>query len=564
VARPADEAVRLIADSYHDLESGFAEITARAPDRFERREWHLLVADVLERLGLYGPAADGCAGRIVESLGDASLERDIWMAAKDAYRRLSDGRSDSGLAKTFYNSVTRRVLQITGVDERTQFLADELDDPLRTPFEIFQRHQVTTDLETVIVEILEACEFAAPFRRMPDDARLVTERIAGELADGESIVSVDVAKPVFYRGKGAYLVGRVNTDNKTFPLALALVHKKEGIGVDAVLTAENDLSILFSFAHSYFDVDINHPHHLVAFINELVPRKRHSELFISLGRVRHGKTELYRELFSTLASTDDPFVEPPGMRGLVMAVFTLPGLEMVFKVIRDSIPAQKSLTPGQVMEKYRLVYRHDRAGRLVDSQSFERLQLPVHRFDTRLLSELVTDCSRSVRLEGDQVEIDLAYMQRRVTPLDVYVKEAGADKASAAVVEYGNAIRDLAVTGIFPGDLLLKNFGVTRNERVVFYDYDELTELTNLHFREMPETDDAEHVMSATPWFPLGPDDVFPSEFRSFLGLTPDLLGVFLEHHSHLLEASWWKRVQTRIAGGDVVSIYPYSADLRL
>jgi isocitrate dehydrogenase kinase/phosphatase len=247
-----------------------------------------------------------------------------------------------------------------------------------------------------------------------------------------------------------------------------------------------------------------------------------------------------------------------------MSVFTLPGFEMVFKVIKDHFPPEKPMTPNQVMEKYRLVFHHDRAGRLVDSQSFEHLQFRADRFDKALLESLLDECSRTVSAEGDLINVGLAYAQRRVVPLDVYVREAPPASARHAVVDYGNALKDLAVTGIFPGDLLIKNFGVTRNGRVVFYDYDELTEMGDCHFRDMPIAMSIEDEMSATPWFPVGPKDIFPAEFSSFLGLDRDLRAAFLAEHSELLEASWWNHVQSSLEQGEIFSVYPYSQSLRL
>ena len=375
---------------------------------------------------------------------------------------------------------------------------------------------------------------------------------------------LEIVSSPFFRGKGAYLVGRFFSGSHVLPLAIALGHEADGIFVDAIVLTENDLSILFSFAHSYFHVSGDRPYDLIRFLRGQVPRKRPSELYISLGRTRHGKTELFRELRAHLDSSEDIFVEPQGKPGLVMSVFTLPGFEIVFKVIKDHFPPQKTVTPSQVMEKYRLVFRHDRAGRLVDSQWFEHLQFRADRFDKELLDELSEECSRTVEVHDDAVNISYAYVQRRVVPLDVYVREAPPDSAQRAVVDYGNAIADLALTGMFPGDLLIKNFGVTRNGRVVFYDYDEMTELERCNFRDLPVSDSIDDEMLATPWFPVGPDDIFPAEFESFLGLEDDLRETFLTHHANLLDASWWTRVQDRLRGGEIVDIYPYSQDLRL
>ena len=564
-SRLASLGAKAIADAYRDLSKRFDSITARAPGRFEARDWQGVADDALERLHLYSPTARATAAQVEGLLGSRALDKGIWASMKAAYSAFAMERQDFELAETFFNSITRRTFATVGVDPRIEFVeTDFRTPPTESLREVSRVYPISGTLRDLVDEVLGAPGFSAPYADPESDAVSVAERISSELETGEAVSSIEVAVEVFYRSKGAYLVGRVHTDRRTLPMALSLSHEPEGIAVDAVVLAENDLSILFSFAHSYFHVESERPYDLIRFINELVPRKRPSELYISIGHARHGKTELFRELRTHLEESDDLFVEAPGKKGLVMSVFTLPGFEMVFKVIKDNFPPQKSLTPTQVMEKYRLVFHHDRAGRLVDSQSYEHLEVKANRFDPELLESMLRECSRSVRRVGDRIDIALAYVQRRVEPLDVYLQEVGPERAREAVVDYGDAIRDLAITGIFAGDLLMKNFGVTRHGRVVFYDYDELTEIGKCNFREMPEPTTIDEAMSDTPWFPLGPDDVFPAEFPSFLGLTGALEEAFVESHSELFDASWWKETQRRVASGEIASVYPYRRELRL
>lgn len=567
-SRLASLGARTIADAYTDLKKRFDDVTSRARRRFEERDWNGVAEDALERLHLYSPTAQETAEEVGRLLGDRQLDKTIWAAMKAAYSAFAMERQDFELAETFFNSITRRTFSTVGVDSKIEFVETDFRTPPTESLRGHTRvHRMKAGLEALVEEVLGSAEFQAPFRDMRSDVREVAGRIEAELFAenaNEPVERIEVASEVFYRSKGAYIVGRVIAGDVTLPLALSLAHEPDGVFVDAAVLTENDLSILFSFAHSYFHVEAERPYDLIRFINELVPRKRSSELYISIGHARHGKTELFRELRSYLEESDDLFVEPPGKKGLVMSVFTLPGFEMVFKVIKDHFPPQKSMTPSQVMQKYRLVFHHDRAGRLVDSQSYEHLEIRADRFAPRLLKSLLTECSRSVRREGDYIDIALAYVQRRVVPLDVHLRKVKPARARNAVIEYGDAIKDLATTGIFPGDLLIKNFGVTRNDRVVFYDYDELTELTECNFRDMPVATSIEDAMSDTPWFPIGPDDIFPSEFVSFLGLTGELREAFVEHHSDLFEASWWRHAKNRIQAGEIPSVYPYRRELRL
>ncbi len=564
-SRLASLGARAIADAYRDLRKRFDGITSRAQTRFELLDWQGVAEDALERLHVYSPTARQTAAEVEKILGNRSADKRVWASMKAAYSGFAMERQDFELAETFFNSITRRVFATVGVDPEIEFVeTDFRTPPTESLRDVSNVYRKTDSLADLLEKVLSAPSFTELFDDPGFDAVSVADRIESELDEGEEVSSIEVADSVFYRSKGAYLVGRVLTNRRFLPMALSLAHDPDGIAVDAVLLTENDLSILFSFAHSYFHVEAERPYDLIRFVNEMVPRKRASELYISIGHARHGKTELFRELRAHLEESDDIFVEPPGKPGLVMSVFTLPGFEMVFKVIKDRFPPQKTMTPSQVMEKYRLVFHHDRAGRLVDSQSYEHLEVKADRFDPALLDSLLRECSRTVKPVGDYIDIALAYVQRRVIPLDVYLREVTTERAQQAVVEYGDAIKDLAVTGIFAGDLLIKNFGVTRNDRVVFYDYDELTEIVNCHFREIPESPSIEDAMAETPWFPLGPDDVFPAEFASFLGLGGELRDVFVGAHADLFEASWWNETQRRFLSGEIASVYPYRQDLRL
>jgi isocitrate dehydrogenase kinase/phosphatase len=174
------------------------------------------------------------------------------------------------------------------------------------------------------------------------------------------------------------------------------------------------------------------------------------------------------------------------------------------------------------------------------------------------------EAGRTVVVGEDQVVVRHSYFERRVIPLDIYLREADLDLARSAIIDYGAGIKELAASGIFPGDLLLKNFGVTRHGRVVFYDYDELTTIDRCVFRHLPDTDNPEDEMAAEPWFAVGADDVFPEEFVRFLGVEGELRDAFLQHHSDLFTADWWQQVQKRVAAGEMIDVFPYQPQQRL
>ncbi|CAG1771308.1 hypothetical protein BAC2_01612, partial [uncultured bacterium] len=324
-----------------------------------------------------------------------------------------------------------------------------------------------------------------------------------------TVDEVDVLKSIFFRNKGAYIVGRIRSGERLIPLLFAFRHPAEGLTIDAVLTNADDVSVVFSFTRSYFSVDVENPHEVIEFLKSIMPFKRIAELYISIGYNKHGKTELYRDLLRHLRDSDDLFQIALGDKGMVMMVFDLPSFDVVCKIIKDKFAYPKTATRQEVMEKYALVFKHDRAGRLVDAQEFEHLQFDRARFSSALLDELLKVCANSVTVDGDTIAIKHLYTERKMTPLNLYLRQVADDAARAAVIDYGQSVKDLAATNIFPGDMLLKNFGVTRHGRVVFYDYDELGLLTDYNFREIPRSDYDDDETGADPWFYVGENDIF-------------------------------------------------------
>jgi isocitrate dehydrogenase kinase/phosphatase len=549
--------------------SQFKEITRRAPLRFKNRDWHGVRADAIRRLDLYKDAVNRIEIDIRRLLADQIQEKNIWAVIKTAYSGMLIQNDDWELAETFFNSITRRVFATVGVDAEIEFVNTDFDTPpTPTTSKIYHTFKGRESTARLIRMILADYSLMAPFQDIEYDAQQVAVKIEIHLrkmgASGK-IDGIDMARRVFYRGMGAYLIGRIFSGSTLVPLAIALLNTVDGIVVDGVLLNTDDVSILFGFTRSYFHVEVERPFDLIHFLKSILPHKRIAELYISTGFNKHGKTELYRELLDHMTVCYiDRFNISPGQRGMVMIVFNLPNDDLVFKLIRDRFDTPKKTTRREIMAKYDLVFRHDRAGRLVDAQAFEHLKFDTSCFSPQLLAELKQDAGGTVRLENDYIIVEHAYVERRVTPLDVFLNEADEPEAHKIVIEWGNAIKDLAVSNIFPGDILLKNFGVTRHGRVVFYDYDELCPLTSCNFRKLPPAYEYENEMASEPWFYVDDNDVFPEEFQKFLGLRPPLRDVFLEHHNDLFEVSFWQQAQQMIQAGELPHIYPYARNCRL
>jgi isocitrate dehydrogenase kinase/phosphatase len=564
---PTPEAcARLLRTAFATYRTRFRALTRRAASRFARRDVLGHRADAAERLALYPEAIAGVLERLRGRLRGRVRDRRLWRAVRTAYSAGIAGRPDAELAETFFNSVTRRVFDTVGVDPAMEFVTTSLNAHRRPPARPVTRTFGPAPTPAVVDAVFGACPFAVPFANRPRDvrrvARCLDERLGRSRPGGAC--TIELARPVFYRGVGAYLVGRVRNGAAALPLAIAFHNDPGGVAADAVLTDEDRVSILFSFARSYFHAEAPEPRALVRFLKTLLPRKRTAELYISIGENRHGKTELYRDLLQHFSRTTDVFERAAGTPGMVMVVFTMPSYDMVFKVIRDRFVPPKTVTRRAVKDRYRLVFKHDRAGRLVDAQEFEDLRLHRRLFAPELLEELLEAAGATVRLDGERVVIDHCYLERRVTPLNLYLQAAAPRAARAVLDEYGDAIKDLARTNIFPGDLLLKNFGVTRHGRVVFYDYDELGLLTDLTFRAKPAPRSYDDEMAAEPWYYVGPEDVFPEEFRMTFGVGPRLMSAFEARHGDLFEPDFWAGLQSAIRDGAALPVLPYPQAVRL
>ncbi len=566
-SRLANLGANAILDTFDTYQTWFKIITRRARTRFENREWHPGQLDASERLNLYKQTIDQLVPEVRELLGDRLQDKLVWSSLKAVYSGLLAGRRDWDIAETFFNSVTRQIFATVGLDPQIEFVDSDFESPpIESNLPVYKTYATPATTRQLVEQILADFPFKTAYQNYERDVQAAAIEIDSYINYGptNTISRAEMITSVFYRGKGAYLVGRVWCNDQAVPLAFALLNTAQGLLIDAVVMNEDELGIVFSFTRSYFHVEVERPYDLVRFLKSLMPRKRLAEHYISIGYNKHGKTELYRDLLHHLSVSTDQFEIARGELGMVMSVFTLPSFEVVFKVIKDRFAYPKNSTRQEVMAQYQMVFKHDRAGRLVDAQEYEHLKFDRKRFSADLLAHLREVATKTVTIEDDFVIVKHVYVERRVIPLNLYVREAEPAAAEAVVVEMGNAIKDLAATNIFTGDMLLKNFGVTRHGRVVFYDYDELTSLTDCTFRHMPEATTPAQDIADTPWFSVGVNDVFPEEFKYFLGLGGRLREVFMQHHANLFEVSFWQKIQAYHKAGEVLDIFPYKQSQHL
>ena len=562
---PAGAAAAIIA-CFEDYRADYIAETRAAKERFEAADWQAVRLAAANRIELYTTFADRAAARLREEFDAASFGHEEWLLLKSNYVVLLVGREDADLAETAYNTVYRRLAGNSSVLPRdVAFVSATVAPAMSGRYRFTRRIGPGSNLSQLVADMLRGFEFGTPFHDFGKDCAHIVDAMTSRiplLRRPDVKIAFEMVEPVFYRNKGAYLIGKMWIDEHLFPVAIPIQHLDEGgLHCDTVIWNENDLSMIFSFTRSYFMVDIERPADLVDFLADLLPAKKRWELYTSLGFFKHGKTEFYRGFLDHLDVSDDDFVVAEGIKGMVMAVFTLPSYQVVFKVIKDRFSPTKTVTREQVKAAYHLVKTHDRVGRMADTQEFSNFEFPRARFSDELIDYLQSVAASSVRVTDDLVIVSHLYTERLMTPLNIFIDQCNDFERRRVLEDYGNAIRQLAAANIFPGDMLLKNFGVTRHGRVVFYDYDEICYLTDVNFRRIPPPRFPEDEMAAEPWYSVGPNDVFPEEFPTFLFNSRSLRDEFTANHAEIFDAAYWQQLQENVGEQKMLDVFPYRSN---
>jgi isocitrate dehydrogenase kinase/phosphatase len=558
----------------------FREASATAKARFEQADWHGQQRAQRERIEFYDQRVNEAVDRLRDEFHVDELSMDSWQQVKLHYIGLLTDHHQPELAETFFNSVTAKLLHRSYFRNDFIFVRPavsteyiENDEPAAAP--TYRAYYPTREtLHETVVRIVSNFQLQRDFEHLEADVEAVLEamqlRVGLRFAEWRlrANFQIQVLSSLFFRNKGAYVVGKVINGFTEIPMCLPLVYNGNGrLVIDTALFSEDELLLVFSFARAYFMVDMEVPSAHVQFLRSLMPRKPRAELYNALGLQKHGKNLFYRDLLQHQRHSSDRFRIAPGIKGMVMLVFDLPSFPYVFKCIKDFYPPQKDTTREQIKGKYLLVKQHDRVGRMADTLEYSNVAFPRHRFEDKLVAELKHFCGSLVEEDGDVLVIRHLYIERRMIPLNIYLQdatEAGDREAiERAVVEYGNAIKDLVAANIFPGDMLWKNFGVTRHGKVVFYDYDEIEYITDCNFRRVPTPRNEEEEMSGEIWYSVGPKDVFPETFGPFLLGNPGVREVFMKHHADLLDAAFWQGHKDRIKAGHVHDVFPYDPGKR-
>ncbi len=542
----------------------FQAITRTAKHRFETADWEGESKARIERISFYDQRVNEAIENLKQSFALQPFDQALWSEVKRWFMWLLYEHQQPELAESFFNSVFCRLYDRSYYNNRHIFVKPgtafdylDIDDPAYSTY-----YPDDKNLTRTFRDMLLSFDLNRSWQNIDRDIELLTENFHVYL---ESEIKptphrqLEVLSSLFFRNKAAYIVGRavIGLEDHPFIIPILITDERE-LYIDTIITDPNDIALIFSFTRAYFMVNTQVPAGLVTFLEKILPTRSRADIYTSIGFQKQGKTLFYRQFLHHLQHSSDKLIIAPGIKGMVMSVFTLPSYPYVFKVIKDHFAPPKNVDRRTVKQKYQMVKIHDRVGRMADTLEFSHVAFPIERFSEELLAELKQVIASSLTFEEGFVIIRHLYIERRMIPFNIYLEYADDDALERGVISYGNAIKEMIAANIFPGDMLLKNFGVTRHGRIVFYDYDEICHMTDINIRAIPKARSEIEELSAEPWYHIDENDFFPEQFEHFVVNYPQFRAKFLQHHSELLDPLYWKTIQDDIIRNKRHDVYPY------
>lgn len=572
----AAKLARAVYAGFEGMFADFLNITLGAQSRFEQRQWHDVQSAMRLRLQVYEKKVKKVSDAVNVIAFDELNNSSLWQRAKNIYAQMVLTHENQPIAHTFFNSTFGAIWDDRKIRTVHLFvLKAKYRAKPRSFDQLVSRLSLQMGFDQAIEMLIKRHVFRTPFENIERDIALLQQTLSAgakeqcpqvyqllKLNDGY----IEYANSLFFRNKACYLIGRCiakNGDN--MPFAIAILNTENGLKLDAVMMGADQLSLLFGFARTYFMVDTDQPARYVDYLSVLMPHKKRFELFNAIGFIKHAKTEFYRYKVDTTKNSPacDKYIIAPGTPGMVMLVFTTPGSDYVYKVIKDKFSAPKTATKAQVMAKYDFVKQADRVGRLADTHEFSYLAFDLSRFSDELFAQMRESIAGSMIIANKALVLQHVYVERKMMPLNLYITQCEEKQLVEVMNDYGKAIKDLAGANIFPGDMLMKNFGVTRWGRVIFYDYDEICPLTDCQFRELPTSQNSFEELSSESYFDVAENDIFPSQFSIFFSANPRAYDYFCLQHQDLFSANFWQVCQIHIQAGQLPDVYPYKQSWR-
>ena len=544
--------------------SRFQVITESAKTAFETRDYQASLIISKKRLSLYSDSMYKLGENLSDAFSPISRDQGLWEVIEEKYRQLVRNRYEGDLALAYIHSVRRALLlgEWSPVDYSFDVPSKANKNYSDFLFETFHTEAITTDL---LLDILRVPGFNVQYRELKVDAMLAAQRVKGDLDDRFStykIQKIEVIKGEFYRNRGAYIVGRIVLDNlSNVPLVIALLNEEKGIYVDAILTSESAAFNIFSTTRANFHVNNEYYHELSEFLHSIIPKRSLGLAYSTIGFNHFGKVAVMEELKEELLSNDGKFDFAIGFKGTVAIGFQSRQSGYNLKVIRNSPTEQYKwgMFEGvpSVLEKYSRVHVINRTGSMLDNIIFYRVKLERIWFTNALLEELLNEASECVTLQGNFLFFRHLIVQRRLTPLPVYLETSSQAESEAAVINLGHCIKNNMAANIFNKDLDARNYGVGVFGGVYLFDYDALEKFTEVKIRTNQNQFEGEEEIPE--WFFEDGVVFLPEEIESGLRIpSRSLRRLFREVHGDLLQVGYYERIQEELRVGKVPSVRVY------
>ena len=575
IARAASEATRIELTArwtqavFEQFYAEFQRLTWQARSAFETRDHSAAVACAKLRLGLYNATVYALADDLREAFPALAQREALWAGVEEAFVPAADGRYEADLALAYIHSARRRLYHREWRPVEYTFGARPPAVPAHTA--VYDRFDCGWPVEHRLMQsVLQVAELAVPFRDLAGDAQRVTRRLNDLLAErsGAGLTAIEMIRGGFFRNRGAYLVGRlVLRPGEYRPFVVALLNESQGVFAEAVLQAVPHVHNLFSSTEAPFQVTNRHYHELCNFLHSIMPRRPLGLQYSTIGFHHVSKVAVMNEVREQLARDGELLDFAPGFRGTVAIAFTSPHSDYVLKVIRDHPTEGYKWDSFQgvdaVLEKYKRVHEINRTGSMLDNILYYNLKLDRAWFSAELAAELVSAAGNAAQLQDDGLVFRYLVVQRKLTPLNIFLAAAPEAKASRAIVNLGYCIRNNAAANVFNRDFDVRNYGVNRYLKVYLYDYDAVEPLTDVKVRTNLDRYEGEEEVPR--WFFEEGVVFLCEEIESGLRVNDrSLRRAFRGVHAELLTVTYWEKLQESLRAGQVPGIHTFPESCHL
>ena len=549
-----------VFDSFYDE---FLRLTWAAKAAFENRDHPMAVSNARRRLGLYNATVYPLADELRAAFPQLKERARLWREVEAVYRAAVSGRYEADLALAYLHSVQRRVHY--GEWRPVEYGFGGSHRVVPPADAVYERFACSWPLEPLLIQrALQVADLSVPFCDPKEDAELIARRVNDVLAGrgGGGLRAIEMIRGGFFRNRGAYLMGRMilkGADLK--PLVIALFNHAEGVRAEAVLQAVPHVHNLCSSTEAPFQVTNRHYHELAGFLSSIMPSRPLGLHYSTIGYYHFSKVAVMHEVRRRLIHDGERLAVAPGSPGTVTIAFTSPRSDYVLKVIRDRPTSgykwDSFAGVDAVLAKYKRVHEINRTGSMLDNIVYYNLRLERSWFEPALAQELLDAAVNSVQLQGEALVFRYLIVQRKLTPLNVFLESAPEDKAVRAMMNLGFCIRNNAAANVFNKDFDTRNYGVNRYLKIYLYDYDAVERLTDVKVRTNRDRCDGEEEVPA--WF-FEPGVIFlPEEIEAGLRVRDRTLRrAFRAAHAELMSVEYWEGLQQALRAGEVPGIHTF------